>query len=147
MGEKKKEQTKTRPAKPRSSEASFVSWCGRRVPSLRFAVGCLGARWFGSWAGVNSKSKSVQAAKRQRDIWLWLKIKQQGLRGFWSMFPLTRVPFWYRFFLSHSHMSSKSLADPLMDIMITLKLTEGAQITSGATEHGPQKGYQKGSGP
>ena len=29
-------------------------------------------------------------------IWLWLKIK--GLRRFWSMFPLTRDPFWYRFF-------------------------------------------------
>ena len=30
--------------------------------------------------------------------WLWLKIQQEGLRRFWSMFPLTRVPFWYRFF-------------------------------------------------
>ena len=29
-------------------------------------------------------------------IWQWLKIKELGLRGFWSMFPLTRVPFWYR---------------------------------------------------
>ena len=28
---------------------------------------------------------------------MWLKIKQ-GVRRFWSMFPLTRVPFWYRFF-------------------------------------------------
>ena len=24
--------------------------------------------------------------------------KQEGLRGCWSMFPLTRVPFWCRFF-------------------------------------------------
>ena len=31
-------------------------------------------------------------------IWVWLKTKQEGLRRFWSMFPLTRVPFWYRFF-------------------------------------------------
>ena len=31
-------------------------------------------------------------------IWVWLKINQQGLRRFWSIFPLTRVPFWYRFF-------------------------------------------------
>ena len=30
--------------------------------------------------------------------WLWLKIKQEGLGRFWSMFPLTRVPLWYRFF-------------------------------------------------
>ena len=28
---------------------------------------------------------------------MWLKIKQEGLRRFWSTFPLTRVPFWYRF--------------------------------------------------
>ena len=27
-----------------------------------------------------------------------LKIKPEGLRRFWSVFPLTRVPFWYRFF-------------------------------------------------
>ena len=31
-------------------------------------------------------------------MWVWLKIKQAGLRRFWSMFPLTRVPFWYWFF-------------------------------------------------
>ena len=30
--------------------------------------------------------------------WVWLKIKQEGLRRCWSMFPRTRVPFWYRFF-------------------------------------------------
>ena len=30
-------------------------------------------------------------------MWVWLKIKQEGLRRFWSMFPLNRVPFWYRF--------------------------------------------------
>ena len=27
------------------------------------------------------------------DMWLWLEIKQEGLRGLWSMFPLTRVAF------------------------------------------------------
>ena len=31
-----------------------------------------------------------------------LNIEQEGLRRFWSMFPLTRVPIWYRF-LRHSH--------------------------------------------
>ena len=31
-------------------------------------------------------------------IWVWLKIKHEWLRRCWSMFPLTRVPFWYRFF-------------------------------------------------
>ena len=29
--------------------------------------------------------------------YIWLKIKQEGLRRFWSMFPLTSVPFWFRF--------------------------------------------------
>ena len=31
-------------------------------------------------------------------IWVWLKIKQEGLRRFWSMFPFTRVPFWVPIF-------------------------------------------------
>ena len=35
-------------------------------------------------------------------MWVWLKITQEGLRRFWSMFPLARVPFWYRL-LSHGH--------------------------------------------
>ena len=39
----------------------------------------------------------------EKDTWLWLKIKQEGLRGLWSMFPLTRVPFWYRFFEPQPH--------------------------------------------
>ena len=30
--------------------------------------------------------------------WVWLKITEEGQRRFWSMFPLTRVPFWYQFF-------------------------------------------------
>ena len=29
-------------------------------------------------------------------MWVWLKIKQEGLRRCLSMFSLTRVPFWYR---------------------------------------------------
>ena len=36
---------------------------------------------------------------------MWLKIKQEGLRRFWSIFPLTRVPFWSGF-LTHSHICS-----------------------------------------
>ena len=33
-----------------------------------------------------------------KDMWVWLKIQQEGLRRFWSIFPLTRIPFWYQFF-------------------------------------------------
>ena len=36
--------------------------------------------------------------------WVWLKFKQEGFRRFWSIFPLTRVPFWNSVFLRHSHM-------------------------------------------
>ena len=38
---------------------------------------------------VPSQAKPVRFSK-----WLWLKIKQAGLRRFWSMFPLNRRPFW-----------------------------------------------------
>ena len=34
-------------------------------------------------------------------FWVWLKIKQLGLRRCWSTFPLTRVPFWYPFLEPH----------------------------------------------
>ena len=41
---------------------------------------------------------SIEATTGGASIWPWLKVKQEGLRGFWSMFPLAKVPFWYRFF-------------------------------------------------
>ena len=31
-----------------------------------------------------------------KNQWVWLKITLEGLRRCWSMFPLTRVPFWCR---------------------------------------------------
>ena len=43
----------------------------------------LGTRYSGSLRNLVS-----------RFIWLWLKIQQEGIRRFWSMFPLARVPFW-----------------------------------------------------
>ena len=42
--------------------------------------------------------KSSVWRKRLGFTWVWPKIKQEGLRRFWSMFLLTRVPFWHRFF-------------------------------------------------
>ena len=35
---------------------------------------------------------------------MWLKIKQEGLCRFWSMFPLTRATHFGIIFLRHSHM-------------------------------------------
>ena len=57
-----------------------------------------------SWSSgiLSARSKpalfKLQAPQAKFQRWVWLKIKHQGLRKFWSMFPLTRVPFWYRFF-------------------------------------------------
>ena len=39
---------------------------------------------------------------------MWLKIKQQGLRRFWSMFPLARVPFWYCFLKPQPYLTMAS---------------------------------------
>ena len=61
----------------------------------------------GAWL-VSHASFHMPSRKRP-EIWVWLKIKQEALHRFWSMFPLTRVPFW-RFFepqhatACHSHM-------------------------------------------
>ena len=49
-----------------------------------------------------TSQRSINAATVPRKLvacsivfmWVWLKIKQEGLCRFWSMFPLTRVPFW-----------------------------------------------------
>ena len=43
-------------------------------------------------------------------IWVWLKIKQEGLRRCWSMFPLTRVPFWHRVFEPQPYMDTPRLS-------------------------------------
>ena len=37
--------------------------------------------------------------------WVWLKIKREGLRRFWSMFPLTRATHFGTGFLSHTQIS------------------------------------------
>ena len=39
--------------------------------------------------------------------WLWLKIKELGLRKFQSLVPFTKVPCWY-IYLTHSHMLPSS---------------------------------------
>ena len=72
---------------------------GARV--LHSCCGCL--------AGSDSQSrrerrKGLKPKLENKITWVWLKIQQEGLRRFWSMFPLSRVPCWYRFFepLPHS---------------------------------------------
>ena len=38
-----------------------------------------------------------------RCLWVWLKIKELGLRGFLSLVPFTMVPFWYHSFEPQPH--------------------------------------------
>ena len=42
------------------------------------------------------------AQMQEHKVWVWLRIKQEGLPRFWSMFPLTRIDFGTGF-VSHSH--------------------------------------------
>ena len=54
---------------------------------------------------MNAPSPTVPGYARNvfKYKFMWLNIKQEGLRRFWSMFPLARVDFGAGF-LSHSHM-------------------------------------------
>ena len=45
--------------------------------------------------------------------WVWLKKKELGLRGFQSLVPFTRVPFWFRFFEPQPNESLKQCFEPL----------------------------------
>ena len=48
---------------------------------------------------IRRKGFEVKSIRQALGRWVWLKIKQQGLRRFWSMFPLTILG---TGFLSHS---------------------------------------------
>ena len=40
------------------------------------------------------KEQKVDHLSFNEVIWVWLKIKREGLRRCWSMFPVARVPVW-----------------------------------------------------
>ena len=67
----------------------------------------------GSVKQLRESSLSVLAKGRLQPlalgIWVWLNIKQEGLRRFWSMFPLSRVLLWYRFFEPLPYGSNRAL--------------------------------------
>ena len=44
-----------------------------------------------------STKKTSRGSPCYGSKWVWRKDNQDRLHRFWSMFPLTRVPFWYRF--------------------------------------------------
>ena len=83
---------------------------------------------------------SATHAQSAHATWVWLKIKQEGLRRCWSMFPLTRVPFWYRFFepqphgLQTSNLNSSfdqpTTSSKLQDLPFKIQTAQVAQKTS-----------------
>ena len=74
---------------------AFDPWPYQPIPEAAKQNDTYALRWllrFGADPGKKDGGFSFESSR------LWLKIKQEGLRGFLSMFPLTRVSFWYRFF-------------------------------------------------
>ena len=88
--------------------------------------------------------------KSSINIWVWLKIKQAGLRRFWSMSPLTRAThFGIPGFLSHIHISSTAgpegklvailrlpLGPPAARIVSMGKRSAGSQDTADSCPYG-----------
>ena len=59
---------------------------------------------------------------------MWLKITREGLRRFWSVFPLSGVPFWYRFFEPQPHQFSGNLK---MRFLLVGWCSENASLKAG----------------
>ena len=73
----------------------------RQYPSPKRQVCIAPARRLAAQAPWRARHWGTQKSLAQnRSVlkWVWLKINQEGFRRFWSMFPLTRVSFWYRLF-------------------------------------------------
>ena len=69
--------------------------CSPRTPHASRALqGTPGALRTGCRLRIDPDDKTPEYVS----TWVRLKIKPEGLRRFWSMFPLTRVPVWYRLF-------------------------------------------------
>ena len=86
--------------------------------------------------------RSSQAPRTEAGIWLWLKIKEEGLRRFWPMIPLTRVPCWYWFFEPQpfgANMFCDALWFPLFCVAFqtTRMISSGVNIKSipGSSNH------------
>ena len=59
--------------------------------------------WILVWSSVISHQPVQDTDDHDFVCGVWGKIEPPGDRRFWSMFPLTRVPFWYRFFDPQPH--------------------------------------------
>ena len=74
-----------------SSSAEIAAPKHKRVAQMQ-PLFCVG---HGYGKIIEGSSHSLPQRKQPDfPIWVWLKTKQAGLRRCWSMFPLTRIPFW-----------------------------------------------------
>ena len=80
------------------------------------------------------KGGGIEGALFEGYKWVWLKIKQVGLRRFWSMFPLTRVDFGSGF-LSHSQIEVPCLKVTNQQGLNELK-GELFALQAGSSSHG-----------
>ena len=91
--------------------AQWCSCCGHaRESGAKVAQSATGVA---SFSEVLATHGGASAGARVEGLefavkWVWLKIKQGGLRRFWSMFLLTRATHFGTGFLSHSHVFSGS---------------------------------------
>ena len=78
---------------------------------------------------MHERSSAKEGSKLANN-WQWLKIKELGLRRFWSMLPLARVPFWNSGFLSHSQFTERVLlfvAATRVSVSVSLPMSDGCR--------------------
>ena len=79
------------------------------------------------WPSMPGKIRHRNSApKDRRVIWQWLKTTELGLRRFGSMFPPTRVPFWYRFFEPYPYVAQNSAIGASRRVWSMFALTDRA---------------------
>ena len=82
----------------------------RRSHEIPAAAYLQAGQWLVCWTSTRRRSVTPRLEALAGELfdaaWVWLKINQEGLRRFWSMVPLARVPFWYRFFEPQPHGSN-----------------------------------------
>ena len=71
---------------------------GRRNPCSNGNCTCRGETSSKHTGAIALELPKFPMLARLQAFRVWLKNKQEASRRFWSMLPLTRVPFWYRFF-------------------------------------------------
>ena len=87
-------RTNPSPLLPAFYEARRIALAVLAKPSVRRPQGPKAEGAEGSGMVLDDLLTSHQVVTCLPLKWVWFKMKQEGLRRFWSMFPLPRDPFW-----------------------------------------------------